>query len=158
MAINSGEDLQGLRVAVLISIQTVIGKPTKGFLIDRASKIKKYWQIRKQSDCPLNETQKVVHYSRNDLLGSKLLPQFGPFHQTTKRKDWLQGGQNAKWAQFRGGGELNSGKVPKGKKGSRVVLLRAVMILFCGGAHSGTSEEKCRMGQFSSPPVLVENR
>ena len=87
MAINSGEDLQGLRVAVLISIQTVIGKPTKGFLIDRASKIKKYWQIRKQSDCPLNETQKVVHCSRNDLLGSKLLPQFGPFHQTTKRKD-----------------------------------------------------------------------
>ena len=150
MAINSGEDLQGLRVAVLISIQTVIGKPTKGFLIDRASKIKKY--------CQLNETQKVVHCSRNDLLGSKLLPQFGPFHQTTKRKDWLQGGQNAKWAQFRGGGELNSGKVPKVKKGSRVVLLRAVMILFCGGGHSGTSEEKCRMGQFSSPPVLVENR
>jgi len=57
-----------------------------------------------------------------------------------------------------GGGELNSGKVPKVKKGSRVVLLRAVMILFCGGDHSGTSEEKCRMGQFSSPPVLAENR
>ena len=55
-------------------------------------------------------------------------------------------------------GGLNSGQVPKVKKSSRVVLLRAVMILFCGGAHPGTSEEKSRMGQFSSPPVSVENR
>ena len=39
-------------------------------------------------------------------------------------------------------------KVPKVKNGSRVVLLCAVMIIFCGGAHPGTSEEKRRMGQF----------
>jgi hypothetical protein len=56
------------------------------------------------------------------------------------------------------GGELNPGKVLKVKKDSRVVLLRVVMILFCGGTHIGTSEEKRRMGQFSSPPILVENR